>query len=286
MNHAESFFKAVLGDAAASALMKAGERSPALGSALLPRGVFAWLQFAANWNYEGAIPGLGDSYIEFAKSGPDAFEGFINVGDAVYDFSNAPLLQIAAAVSVALGADKSPVDPALKKADLQSLGANIDLLVKARFLNLMVKAEESPEEGCMNCSDPSGYTRDSKRTCMKCDRPFFQKVELPGKANAPTAPEAPKGQLAPQSVAPSSNKKGPQTAKAEVRITKSEADYACSVCDGEQFTKGKFTGCYCLRDLAKHTKTEADAKGYVVKFDSEWSDLDIELFKDIVKGKA
>lgn len=125
------FLVSVLGADGAKALAKAAERSQELENALLPRTILAWLGIAARSDYEGGIPGVDNTYIQFQKS-EDKFTGSISIGDDIYSFEDAALLHMASAVAVALGQDHERVSPGLRDMDIQRLGKNIDTLVKAR----------------------------------------------------------------------------------------------------------------------------------------------------------
>jgi hypothetical protein len=69
----------------------------------------------------------------------------------------------------------------------------------------------------------------------------------------------------------------------QTKLKRSEAYTPCSVCDGVQFKDSKFVGCYCLKDLAKSTKTTAQKDGFLVEFGPEWSDDDISVLLDMVR---
>lgn len=273
-----AFLKAVLGEDGAKALSKAAQRGPELEYALLPRTIMAWLGIAARADFEGQIPGVGNTYLQFAKS-EDRYSGSVAVGDEVYSFDSASMLHLGACVAVALGADHERVDPSLRDLDLQRLGKNIDTLVKARIavaelrkLRLeMTKAAKSPSGG----------------------------AEPPGPAHAPTPPQAPTAPEAPQ---PTQTSKGPTvsvkpklpklpTPKAatdqvqtgpgtgapkqpkpkspSLKVTKAEAEAEC-ICGGKQFKDDKFIGCVCFADLAKAVSVTVLDDGYNLTFGSSW----------------
>ena len=254
-----SFFKAIIGDDGAGALVKAAEKSEALAGVIFPRGIISWLSFATRWPYDVEIPGIPQSNIHFKKNDYDLLDGAITVGEDSYEFENADVLHLAASVAVALGIDNVSVDPKLRKSDISGLGDNIDLLVKTRFLTLL-----DLQKG--------GH----------------------GRAAEPLAPEAPQ---APEKVKPpkstvvtdpgTAEGKEKKTKKKEVKVSKAQAEEVhCTVCDAPQFTNGRFTGCYCLRDLAKHSTAEIVDGGYSITFGDEWSNNDVAVFMDIIGGKA
>jgi hypothetical protein len=126
------FLKAVLGEDGARALAKAAERGPELENALLPRTIMAWLGIAGRSDFEGQIPGVENTYLQFGKA-EDRYSGSVAVGDEVYSFESATMLHLGACVAVALGADHERVSPGLRDLEIQRLGKNIDTLVKARI---------------------------------------------------------------------------------------------------------------------------------------------------------
>jgi hypothetical protein len=269
--HIHSFLKAVLGDEAAGALKKAADRSDSLTTVLGARAVVGWLSLASRWGYEGEVPGLPGSFLTFAKSEEtDLFSGEVRFGKDIYKFEQVDLPHVAAGLSVALGADQEP-DEALKDTDLVALGQNIDLLLKTQF----IKAEESTSDSSYETSSTSSE-EDS--------------LDKAGGTTSPGAPAAQKppagptggGFTAPTGKAPSRGKKKGFGTK----LTMSQASSKCSVCGEAQFSGDRFTGCYCIRDLAKHAQVVgANTQGYVLDFDPEfWNKSDVALLMDIVEG--
>lgn len=309
------FLKAVLGDDGASALSKAAERAPELGAALLPRTIMAWLGVAARDDFEGTIPGVENTYLQFQKS-EDRYSGSVSVGDDVYSFETATVLHLGACMAVALGFDHERTSPRLKDLDIQRLGKNIDTLVKARMAiaeirkrALEAKKNEKPAEPkCSTCGfvqapedrAKSGGCKDGKPhswPVAKGEKKVQGGAEQPGPAHAPTPQEAP---LAPIPPSPTQTSKGPivslrpkppklPTPKAAddqvqtgtgakppkskaptLKVTKAQAEVKCKVCDGEQFSANKFTGCLCMHELAKSTYTEVQPDGYLLRFGADW----------------
>lgn len=272
------FLKAVLGDDGASALSKAAERAPELGAALLPRTIMAWLGVAARDDFEGTIPGVENTYLQFQKS-EDRYSGSVSVGDDVYSFETATVLHLGACMAVALGFDHERTSPRLKDLDIQRLGKNIDTLVKARMAIAEIRK------------------RALEATMAKGEKKVQGGAEQPGPAHAPTPQEAP---LAPIPPSPTQTSKGPivslrpkppklptpkaaddqvQTGTAAkppkskaptLKVTKAQAEVKCKVCDGEQFSANKFTGCLCMQELAKSTYTEVQPDGYLLRFGADW----------------
>lgn len=272
-NRKYQFLKSVLGDDGARALAKAVERGPELGNALLPRTIMAWLGVYGRNDFEGQIPGVENTYIQFAKN-EDRFSGSVAVGDQVYSFEKASMLHLGACMAVALGADHERVSPQLGDIDIQRLGKNIDLLVKAR-----VAVRELRSNAMKKGALPSGGK------------------EGPGPAHAPTAPMEPTPPTPPD---PTQNSKGPTVGmkpkppklpkigqhgtpagssgmvqqkppKAPgMKVTKSQAEGECPVCAGKQFKVDKFVGCLCFRALNKSVKTTVLDDGYNLQFGAEW----------------
>lgn len=144
--HKFQFLREVLGTDGAAALKKASERSPALGGVLIPRAIMAWLGIAARDDFEGSIPGVDNSYLQFAKN-EDKYSGSISIGESVYSFDEASMMHVGAYMAVALGADADAVEE-LRDLDLQRIGRNIDTLVKARVaVNELRKKILDPASG-------------------------------------------------------------------------------------------------------------------------------------------
>jgi hypothetical protein len=261
-----SFMQAVVGQEAAQALAKAAERSPALKTALLPRTCLSWLTLTSRWGYEGQIPGIEDSYLEFRKTSPDTFDGVVTIGPDTYEFKDASILHLAAATSVALGADEQDVDPSLKQVDVARLGKNIDILVQARFINLLKKQQENsshrPEETSVEETSEESVDKGEGRT---------------GQAAGALEPKPP--------MAPNPQQKAPAMPKGNkpLKVTKHQADRECGVCGDRQFSGGRFQGCFCVRDLARFTKsTPLERGGYIVQFGPEWHPDDIMVLIDMM----
>ncbi len=247
-----AFLKAVLGDDGASALNKASARAPELEQALVPRAILAWLSMAGRSDFEGAVPGVDNTYLAFTKS-EDRYSGSVAVDAEVYSFERASLYHLGACVAVALGADADRLSPSLRDLDIQRLGMNIDTLVKAR-----VAVQEL-------------------RRMAKAAMPG---AEAPGPAHAATAPLGPIAATPPD---PTQDAKGPpkklkpQLPKAVIsvpgaakppplKVTKSQAETVCQYCDSPQFKGDKFRGCLCLRDLEKSVTVVVLDDGYQLTF--------------------
>lgn len=127
------FLNAVLGSDGAKALIKASKRAPELEPVFLPRTIVSWIGAVDSEEFEGAIPGNSNSYVQFTKN-EGRYSGSVAIGDEVYSFEKASMLHLGACMAVALGADQDTVSGAdLREVEIQRLGKNIDALVKAKI---------------------------------------------------------------------------------------------------------------------------------------------------------
>lgn len=129
---AYSFLEGVLGKDGARAFKKAVEHEDTLTNAVVPRAILSWIDLATTYRYEGEVPGVENTYIQFKKSETDLFNGALAVGDDTYTFDNATRYHVAATVAVMLGVDALAIDDRCREITLQRLGKSIDTLVKAR----------------------------------------------------------------------------------------------------------------------------------------------------------
>lgn len=125
------FLQGVLGRDGASALRKAVQSEPRLEPIVLPRTIIGWLKFITQYEYEGELPGVENSYLTFKKS-KDYFTGSIAIQDKIYNFENIDLYHLAGAISVSLDEKPTEVDEHLKDLILTKLGKSIDTLAKAQ----------------------------------------------------------------------------------------------------------------------------------------------------------
>ena len=277
MSDIQKFTQAVLGQTAADVLYKAGERSVALGSVLGPRVVVGWLEVIGRNDYDGSIPGQPGSILKFSKN-QGLYDGTLTIGGSVYGFSNATLTHLAATLSVALGVNQ-PVSKALKDSDLVGLGRSIDLLVRARVLQLS-KKEPCCKNACVDCGGCEEHS-ETKGHGAGCK---LWKEETGGQqcgaAAAPRGPKPPEG--------PEPQKKAPVQARPPkmqtLSITKAQSEQKCSVCQAASFRRGEFAGCYCLRDLAKSAASVPQGDGFQVTFGPEWTESNLKVLMDIMGG--
>lgn len=245
-----AFLKAVVGEDGAEALIKAAYRSTPIENAIIPRAIMAWLTVAARFDYEGEIPGLSDSYFEFAKNEEGTYNGTIAINEGVYPFENANIIHLAASMAVALGSDDA-MDPDLRDLDLARLGKSIDLLAKARYAATEIFKAEAPgpshapteQEGATAPQAPTKQPRVSKR------KPMMQVKDN----NVP----APKAKVQTPKI-PGVPKAFPLSAKAMKR--------ECQEC-GLPLIKGeKFVGCMCLKGIAKDVTLRKTEQGTIISF--------------------
>lgn len=232
MDARSRFLEAVLGAAGATALQPL-LKSDAVAAYLVPRAAAAWLQALPVGR--ASAPG-GGCRVALCKSATGLFDGVADVNGTEYAFTAAAPAHVAAVVSLAVGAP--PGRPDLRDVDLARLGKTVDLLAKAQQAR-----RGGPQTGA-------------------AARP----VE-------PTAPEAPE----PIQKQPAGKPKLPKVPKPKqppkpLRLSVSESLRACGVCRGRQFKGADFTGCFCLRDLAKSVKVEVLdwGAGFELRFGSGW----------------
>jgi hypothetical protein len=251
------FLESVLGHNGANALCKAAQRSTDVENVLLSRTVLAWLR--ADSNYQGNIPGLPESYVSFVKS-EGGFTGEITIGHYLHKFEAASVFHLAASVAVAIDENHAaPLPTSLTANDIERLGKSIDLLACQHFSLMKSKKCES---GCKLVKDHEGKCK------LDLDKSLESNNGKPAAPIPPAPPEAPVA-TAPQPSATDIGSKPPKAAK--IKITKNEAYRKCEVCMTSQFAAAAFTGCLCLRDLAKHSRViTADSMGFVLQLSSAW----------------
>ena len=258
MDIKSKFLIGVLGRDGHGALKKAIQRDGRLESIVLPRAIIGWLNFISRFEFEGPLPNVENSYVEFSKNEDGSFSGSIAVeDDLVHEFSNSDIYHVASAISLALGEEPSDIDSEIRDLVLVRLGKSIDALAKAqeiaRTLHRRLEAkEESAEE------------IEKKKALSKVDLPG--QTAKPIQQNAPLAPQPP---TARQGKLPRPSLK---TFKAPtLKIGKSEAERKCSMCGGHQFTNNKFTGCVCMAELSPLIKTTVYGDGIALDFKEDFN---------------
>lgn len=267
-----TFLKAVVGHDGAEALHRAASRSAELAGAIYPRAILAWLDVVGQ--FDGVLPGT-DCRASFKKS--DAgFDGYVTVGENLYDFKQADLFHLAGSIAVAIGCDDERLDPELTPALVAKLGKSIDVLVKSTAVrSQLAKADQAPKAK--------------------------NRIQLPGQAAKPLAPEAPAPPIAkqpkmqtatPGAVATSPSKlttpeipgtgqkaagvqlpkapKAPKGAAPSTKVLKSNAYIRCGICGGAQFRGNAFIGCRCFAALAKSVTVTETKTHFQLAFGSDW----------------
>lgn len=291
------FLTAVLGNDGAIALQKAADRSEDLGNALVPRAILSWLNAATKYDFDGAIPGVTNTYVSFSKS-EKGFSGSIDLHGENYAFKDASIFHLAASVATAISVND--ISTGARSSEIEKLGRSVDLLAKTRILSdALSKAEKEKQEksyecqGKDECTDTGCITRGH---VLEKNKDSHGGAASKGAAASAVAPAMP---LPPTAVQPEQPRitaklpklpgsaQVPKVAKSmTVNITKSEADKGCSMCGKAQFIENEFKGCICLRALAKNSVVNMDEYGYIVKLGEEWSKDEIfTLFECIGRIK-
>lgn len=276
------FLTATLGQEGSAALKKACDRVPDLGALMFPRAVMAWISFVAPRGYEGSIPGT-DGFLKFSKTEDSAestkeqYAGEVTFNGNTYTYSNASLYQIAAAVALAIGAKAKEVNPKLKADELVSLGKSVDVLVKAHAANEQLRK-----------ADQTGATAKPKaqQGPVAPGAPQPPKVggaTLPKPPQPVGPPDAPGAAVAKPPKLPGMGKKL-QPKLPALKVGKSELATPCSICGETQFSGNKFSGCVCLRALAKSVTSSEKPDGVLLTFGSTWDREDIESLMHLLRG--
>lgn len=121
------FLKALLGDDCAGALVEAVQRTPGLEAALTPRAMVAWLA-ALGTRYSGSIPGV-DGSLNFERI-DGLYKGEVVVDGQTFSYQDAPGLEVAALLAVAVG-EGEIVAAKVRDKDLARLGKSLDKMVGA-----------------------------------------------------------------------------------------------------------------------------------------------------------
>jgi hypothetical protein len=259
------FLKAVVGDQGAAALIKAAARSVSIENVLVPRAIMAWLGVIGRFDYEGEIPGVDDTYLDFAKNEDGLYDGSIAVGDGVFPFENANGFQLAASIAVALGSDQ-PLDE-VRDSELARLGKSIDIMAKAKMVTdleiELAKARPGPPNPQKPQGPPTAATPQMKQPKMQVKPPKTPK-------GAPKNPIAPKAKVSlPKPPNPAKMTPGAQqnrAFKSEKQFALNDANLlaACPECGLKLIKNEKFVGCMCLRDLAKNVAlTKYEGRHYI-----------------------
>jgi hypothetical protein len=254
------FLKAVLGQDGAAALRKAADRLGGLEDAILPRAVLAWLSVAARGDYEGSVPGIDDSYLDFTKNDNGSYSGSIAMGEGLTPFHNATVFNLAATIALSLGAEQFSDD--FKDMDLVRLGKSIDIMAKAKFVsNADELAKAAPGPAHLGTKDE--VIQGSKGTPAP---QMKQKDKGPKQKALPTASKSPK---LPRPKVPSlkvrlPGVKAPGVALKSFALSEGADKVGCTECGMQLIKNSRFVGCMCFKDMARHvTLSKNQGKTYI-----------------------
>lgn len=293
------------------ALQRIVEKIPALRSVVTPRVLVSWLNTMGGVQYDGEIPGVSGSYISLNKN-ESGFSGAIGIEDRLYTFEDASITHVAASLGVAMNISATPISTELKKADLNSLGKAIDLLVKSELISsiqsigfivdtvgdfniekkgseFLLKHIESNqvfveglEEFVLAKSLAVKLTKKIKKKKLGKEQEQFG---LAGSTHAEHhEPNKPGAAVKPSRGAGQQNQnKGLATGGQgrPVNLTMSELSKKCNECDEAFFKNEKFVGCMCLKAVAESITLEKKQDHYVMSFDKT---LDEEAVSTIIEN--
>jgi len=238
------FLVGVLGSDGAKVLKKATERVSDLDRLLVPRSALSWVMSRSS--FEGAIPGMDNSYLKFAKS-EAGFDGMVMVRDIPIDFQGASPEYVAAAIGVAVGIEG--VSPEVNDKTLMKFGKSIDVLVQAQSL---IKS--------------------------------MAKIELPGQTAKPLPQGGPIAATAPQKQPKMSKPKLPRPSKVPaLKVEKSEAEHTCDKCGKQLFNDGRFKPCICFADLSKSIRVTTYKDGWVLEFNGSVDHESVRALSKVFK---
>lgn len=146
MDAGNDFLIATLGKQAAEALQKACARDACLADVLVPRSILGWL-LQVEEGFEGNIPGVQNSYLEFAKNERGTYDGHVSLPDTdgLLPFYGANLSGLAATIAAAVGVDCRPADPRLRDQVVVALGKHIDSLAATQVELAELKKSLGPK---------------------------------------------------------------------------------------------------------------------------------------------
>lgn len=243
------FLRSVMGNEGAKALSKAVDRCQALESVLLPRSIYSWINNISSIGYEGLIPGIENTSLEFQKS-DTGYQGSVSIGELIYNFEDSNVFHVASAVAVSLGVEPAKIEA--RNLEIEKLGKSIDILIKKELVKTLKKDLDKKKEEKTELSPEDENIEKPKDTDGKEE---LEKGKISAEAPSGAAePIAPKPPIQATSVAP--KMKAPKIPK--IKVTKSEKEHKCSICSKVGFENDVYVGCDCLKDLAKTIKTEGD----------------------------
>jgi hypothetical protein len=228
-------------------MRRAVAKDPRLEYYLVPRTILGWVLTKSQ--YEGQVPGT-DVYVNFRKS-EDGYAGSVGNRQIPVQSFDGDVFKCVAEIAVSMGFDTGSFEGTDRM--LITLGKSVDALISAR-----------------------GYARE----LQKGD------VERPGQTHQPTQQQGPEEPEKPISKQPSMAKPRLPKVPGMLKIEKKDLAKSCGTCGIGHFKNGKFNGCMCWRDLAKHATTTMYSDGAVVEFSKGADYASIQaLMKELNHGR-
>lgn len=249
--------KAVLGHDGAAALEKAADRLGGLEDAILPRAIMAWLGVAARGDYEGPIPGVDDSYLDFTKNENGSYSGSIAMGEGVLPFQNATQFHLAASIAFSLGTENLSSD--YEDVDLVKLGKAIDIMAKAKYIaNIDELAKALPGPAHQPTTDAVIQGAKGQPTPPTKQR---EKGPRPVATRKP-----PKQAKTPKVVVPKKQVKLPGAKAKSVALPEAAKKSECNECGLPLIKSERFVGCMCFKDVAPYVSLSKNDRGTYINF--------------------
>jgi hypothetical protein len=108
------------------------------------------------------------------------------------------------------------------------------------------------------------------------------KAEMPGQQAKPLQQV---GAMPPQAPTKQPKQQQKPAKLPALKVAKAEMLTRCPICQQPQFSRGAFTGCYCLRDLAKNVRLDRLIGGDVLlRFGARWDLPAIEVLIEALHG--
>jgi hypothetical protein len=217
------------------------------------------------WLREAPLGDLNCGVLLLSKS-ETGISGVIEFEGEDYLFTDATEEHAASAIIASLGLslDKS----VMKDLDLAKLGATLDLLAKSVNKN---KGVDKPGVGSF------AKPLEPKLPDPILDQP--PQIKTKGKISSipNTKPLQPKPD--PKAMVPPTLPIVPGVPK--IKLSEKEMFHKCSLCDKAQTDGSKFTGCSCLKGLAKSVRSLKVKDGLLLSFGSDW---DIEASETLLEA--
>jgi hypothetical protein len=168
------------------------------------------------------------------------FTGSIRWGQDSIEFQDAELERVGALALIAMGTEVS--DLRIESAHLTKLGKTIDAILKTQA-QIQSQNTSGAKARAAGPVKPIGPETD----------PTPEDLKLP----SDTPPRIP-----------------------GIRIKASQASANCPSCGQAQISKSEFTGCCCLRDLAKSTATVVRGDDIYIRFGASWDQSAIDILEE------